>query len=270
MCLSQLAGRIRVSLQSASESTGRLCSSQLAVCGRVCWQSQLESVPVGGSCPSPFKLAVCVRVSWQSVSEVGSGLRPASESADSLCLSQLAGCVRVSMRSGPEPAGNQCPIQLTVSDRISWQSVFESDGSLWCNQSAVGVRVGWHPGSGSVGSQYLASDVDCNLWSSQRVVCGRVSWQSKFESVQVGGPGPNPLAVCVRVSRLSVSEPVDSLSPSQLVVCSRVSWQSMSEPVKGGDPYPSQLAAVCNRVGSLSTSLAVTCVWHPNQLPACV
>ena len=116
MCLSPLAGRICVSLQPVSESTGRLCSSKLAVCGRVCWQSQLETVPVGGSCPSPFKLAVCVRVSWQSVSEVGSGLRSAFKSADSLCLRQLAGCVRVSMWSGSEPAGNQCPSQLTVSD----------------------------------------------------------------------------------------------------------------------------------------------------------
>ena len=94
---------------------------------------------------------------------------------------------------------------------LSKMLMSDGTGSLWCNQSAVGVRVGWHLGSGSVGSQYLASDVDCNLWSSQRVVCGRVSWQSKFESVQVGGPCPNPLAVCVRVSRLSESESAGGL-----------------------------------------------------------
>ena len=131
---------VRVSLQSVSESAGSLRPSQLAVCGRVRWQSMLESVHVGG--PYPSQLAVCVRVSWQSVSELGGSLRPASASVDSLCLSQLAGCVCVS------------PCQFAVCVPVSWQSVSESGGSLWTSQMAVYARVSscWRSMSESIGS----------------------------------------------------------------------------------------------------------------------
>ena len=99
------------------------------------------------------------------------------------------------MRSGSEPAGNQCPSQLTV-----------------CS------------------NQYLASNLDGNLWPSHLAVCARVSWQPVSESVGSLWPSQSDLGLGMPES---LGIPRAGLGPEKVLVMTD-SWTVYLRYERGG------------------------------------